>query len=263
MLTRALNRPPRHAHAWLLWFIPSQLGAIGLWWSYGWLLGLPLLFLGHLAMVWATLWPRSRWLAPVLSQLPTDARVVWLTIDDGPSNDTVAILDRLDAYRAKATFFLVGERARQRPDLVREIARRGHGIGNHSDTHPQAWFWALPPARMRREIDCAQQTLTRITGQAPPWFRAVVGMSNPFVAAPLKHHGLTRVAWRARGFDAIVSDPAQVMKQIERGLAPGAIVLLHEGAPHGRNVEILDRTLSRLGALGYRTLLPDAPDQTG
>lgn len=263
MLIRAIHRPPRHAHAWLLWYVASQLGAIGLWWSHGWLLGLPLLLLGQLALGWATLWPRSRWLAPVLSRLPTDAPVVWLTIDDGPSDDTTAILDRLDAYAAKATFFVVGERARQRPELVREIVRRGHGIGNHSHTHPQAWFWALPPGCMRREIDSAQQTLTQITGQAPRWFRAVIGMSNPFVAAPLKRHGLARIAWCARGFDAVEADPDKVMPRIERGLAPGAIVLLHEGAPHGRNVEMLDLTLSRLDALGYRAILPNLPDQAG
>ena len=257
MPTRTIHRPPRHAHAWLCWFAPAQLGAIGLWWICGWPIGLPVFLLGHLAVVWATLWPRSRWLTPVLSHLPIDVPAVWLTIDDGPSDDTIAILDRLDAYRAKATFFLVGERARQRPALVREIARRGHGIGNHSDTHPQAWFWALPPARMRHEINAAQQALTQITGQAPRWFRAVVGMSNPFVAAPLQHHGLTRVAWRARGFDARVCDPFAVVKRIERSLAPGAIVLLHEGARHGHNVEILEQMLLRLDALGYRTLLPD------
>ena len=75
-----------------------------------------------------TLRPQSRVLSPVLSRLPTDERVVWLTIDDGPSDDTRAMLDLLDAHGARATFFLVGARAQARPELVAEIVRRGHGI---------------------------------------------------------------------------------------------------------------------------------------
>lgn len=201
--------------------------------------------------------PQSRLLSPVLSRLPTNERVVWLTIDDGPSDDTRAVLDLLDQHDAKATFFLVGERAQARPELVAEIVRRGHGIGQHSHTHPQAWFWALPPRAMREQIDQAQAALTFLTGTRPRWFRAVVGMSNPFVAASLKRHDLARVAWSARGYDAVLRDPAGVVARIERDLAPGAIVLLHEGAAHGRNVETLATLLMRLKALGFGTVLPE------
>lgn len=257
MLATSLHRPPRHPYVGITCFIASQIVAVVSWLLCGWRVGLPLLLLSHAALIWATLWPRSRWLGPVLTRLPTTRPLVWLTIDDGPSHDTAAILDLLDKHGAKATFFLVGERAQQRPALVGEIVRRGHGIGNHSQTHPQAWFWSLPPARMNAEIDRAQATLSRLSGQPPRWFRAVVGMSNPFVATPLKRHGLARVAWSARGFDTVAADPAVVLAGIERDLAPGAIVLLHEGARHGRNVETLGLLLKRLNALGYATVLPE------
>lgn len=255
---RALHRPPRYPHAWTAAFIASQLLLAALWWRLGWRVGVAGLLLSHGALMWATLWPRSRWLSPVLARLPITRRAVWLTIDDGPSADTLEILDLLDAHAAKATFFVVGERAAARPALVGEIVRRGHTLGNHSATHPQAWFWALPPARMRAEIARTQAVLADITGVAPRWFRAVVGMANPFVAAELKRHGLARVAWCARGFDAVAGDPAAVVARIERGLRPGAIVLLHEGAAHGRNVETLLRLLRRLDELGYATVLPEA-----
>ncbi len=253
----ALHRPPRHPHAWAWIFVASQLAVVAIWWAWGWKAGLAALAATHLALVWATLRPQSRVLSPVLSRLPTDERVVWLTIDDGPSDDTRAMLDLLDAHGARATFFLVGARAQARPELVAEIVRRGHGIGQHSHTHPQAWFWALPPRAMREQIDNAQAALTFLAGARPRWFRAVVGMSNPFVAAQLKRHGLARVAWSARGFDAVLRDPAGVVARIERDLAPGAIVLLHEGAAHGRNVETLAALLVRMDALGYRTVLPE------
>lgn len=236
--------------------VVSQALVAALWWRWGTAIGLPAMLFSHASFWWGTLWPRSRVFGPALARLPTSDRVVWLTIDDGPSDETLAVLDLLDAHDAKATFFLVGERAAQRPDLVRELVRRGHGIGNHSATHPAKWFWALGPARLRREIGDTQRVLADITGEAPRWFRSVVGMTNPFVHAPLRAHGLARVAWSARGFDGVAGDPAQVVARIERGLAPGAIVLLHEGAAHGDNVATLRLLLERLDALGYRAVVP-------
>jgi peptidoglycan/xylan/chitin deacetylase (PgdA/CDA1 family) len=252
-----LHRPPRHPHVWIAGLLLSQLAVVLIWWRWGWPWGLPAMLLSHVPFWWGTLKADSRVFSPVLRQLPTDEKQVWLTIDDGPSADTAAMLDLLDRHHARATFFIIGERALQHPELMREIVRRGHTVGNHSQTHPQAWFWALGPRQMRQQIARNQSTLTEITGTAPRWFRGVVGMANPFVSAPLREHGLARVAWSARGFDAVASDPRAVLARIERGLEPGAIVLLHEGARHGRNVETLALLLQRLDALGYRTVVPE------
>lgn len=254
----APHRMPRHPHAWAWALVASQAIVAALWWRWGTAIGLPAMLLSHLPFLWGSLWPRSRLFGPVLTRLPTTERVVWLTIDDGPSDETIAVLDLLDAHDAKATFFLVGERAAKHPELVHELLRRGHGIGNHSATHPAKWFWALGPVRLRREIEETQRIIAGITGEAPRWFRSVVGMTNPFVHAPLRAQGLARVAWSARGFDGVAGDPAQVVARIERDLAPGAIVLLHEGAAHGGNLATLRLMLQRLDALGYRAVLPVA-----
>ena len=252
------HRPPRRPYAWLPLLLLSQLAVAWAWWQWGWRPGLGLMLASHAVCWWGVLAPNAALYGPVLSRLPTREPVVWLTIDDGPSDDTPALLDLLDAHGAKATFFLVGDRAQARPGLAREITRRGHGIGNHSRSHPQAWFWALGPRRMRAEIEDCQRQLQSVAGVAPRWFRAVVGHANPFVSAPLRDAGLARVAWSARGFDALEPDVGRVLARIERGLSPGAIVLLHEGAAHGRNVEMVAKLLQRLDALGYRTVLPDA-----
>ena len=74
------------------------------------------------------------------------------TIDDGPGEDTAAILDLLDEHKAKATFFLIGERAEARPDDVKAISARGHQIGNHTFTHPARTFWMALPDSIKREI---------------------------------------------------------------------------------------------------------------
>ncbi|WP_425477359.1 polysaccharide deacetylase family protein [Lysobacter capsici] len=252
-----VHRPPRRPFVWLWLFAASQLAVIGVWLGWGWRVGLPALLITHAVIFWGTLWPRSRLFGPVLSRLPTREREVWLTIDDGPSADTPAMLDLLDAHAVKATFFVVAERARARPDLLAQIVQRGHGIGHHSADHPSAAFWRLGPSAMRRQIVDADRTLRELLPGYPlRWFRAVVGMANPFTTRWLRDCGLARVAWTARGFDAVAADPATVVARIERGLSPGAIVLMHEGARHGRNVETMAMLLARLQALGYRCVLP-------
>ena len=252
----AVHRTPHYPHAWAWLLLASQAGVAVLWWQYGWQVGLPAMLASHVVFWWGVLVPQSPLFSPVLVRLPTQEKQVWLTIDDGPSHETGAILDLLDQHQAKATFFLVGERAATYPEMTREILRRGHGIGNHSCSHPQAWFWALGPRRMAQEIDQAQTLLHEISGQRPRWFRAVVGMANPFVSAPLKHHGLARVAWSARGFDGVAGDVEKVVSRIACKLQPGAIVLLHEGAPHGNNLAIIEGVLEAMRERGYECVFP-------
>ncbi len=251
-----LHRIPRRPYAWLAWLLLSQLAVAVLWWRLGWHWGLPALLLSHLAFIVPVFLPRAALYMPVLARLPARGREVWLTIDDGPSADTAAILDALDRHGARATFFLVGERARARPGLVREIRRRGHGIGNHSQTHPSGRFWGLGPRALAGEVGQAQRALAEVAGEAPRWFRSVAGHTSPFLAAPLRAHGLARVAWSARGYDAVDGDPVRVLQRIGRGLHPGAIVLLHEGAAHGRSVEIVEAALCLLEERGYGTAEP-------
>ncbi|AXI83253.1 polysaccharide deacetylase family protein [Xylella taiwanensis] len=245
------------ARPWIGWFVLSHLTAAVLWWCLGWHWGLPVLLISQAYFLLAVFLPRSRLYAPVVVQLDSTAPVVWLTIDDGPSDDTAPMLDLLDRHDARATFFLVGERAARQPALVREILRRGHAIGNHSHTHPYAWFWALGPRHMATEIGMAQHTLTEIIGTPPRWYRSVVGMTNPWVAAPLCRHGLERIAWSARGFDGTKCEPDDVVARIVRDLRPGAIVLLHEGIAHGHNCTILSRVLEALDARGLKARNPN------
>ncbi|WP_313254102.1 polysaccharide deacetylase family protein [Stenotrophomonas acidaminiphila] len=255
--TGTLHRTPSHPWRWVGWLLLSQALVVLAWAALGWTTGLPLLLASHALFVVPVFLPNSRFYAPVLSRLPGPA--VWLTIDDGPSDDTLAILDLLDRYDARATFFMVGERAAARPELVREVLRRGHGLGNHSHSHPQAWFWRLGPRRMASEIGDCQQVLTAIAGTPPRWYRSVVGMTNPFVAAALRRHGLARVGWSARGFDGVHCQPQTVVARIVRDLAPGAIVLLHEGAAHGHNAAIVESVLQQLQMRGLPARLPETP----
>jgi peptidoglycan-N-acetylglucosamine deacetylase len=182
--------------------------------------------------LWGTLRPGSRLFGPVISKVDPASRSVTLTIDDGPDLETTpALLALLRAHEAKAVFFVIGDRARQHPELIRAILGDGHEIGNHSMTHPSARYWCQGPSAIWREIAECNDVLRRITGGAPRWYRSPVGHSNPFVQPVLTALGLRRVAWSARGYDAVSTEVAVVMQRIVRDLRPGAVVLLHEATP--------------------------------
>ena len=254
--SRAIHIAPLPARRWKWLASLSQLICAGLTWWLGWRIGCAAFLLSHGALIIPIFLPRARLYAAVVSQLPADVTGVWLTIDDGPSADTLEILNLLRRFDARATFFLVGQRAAERPDLVAAIHAAGHTIGNHSYSHSSAWFWAFGPKRMAQEIAQTQRILTRLIGTAPVWFRSVVGMTNPWVARCLQQHGLTRVAWTTRGFDGVVRQPQAVLRHLQRGLKVGAIILLHEGHKDRLAPLILQSVLEQLHLRQCHTLVP-------
>jgi peptidoglycan-N-acetylglucosamine deacetylase len=148
-------------------------------WSTSPVLAITLLALSHALILYPTLVPNAQWLGPVITSFESNGNELWLTIDDGPTEDTRELLEVLDARGAKATFFVKGSLAEEHEDRIREIVSRGHSVANHSHTHPSGTFWCLPPAAIRREIDRCNSVLARILGAPPQWFRAPVGMKNP------------------------------------------------------------------------------------
>ena len=227
--------------------------AAALVWQSSPIAALGVLALSHALVLYPTLRPNVQWLGPVMTRFATNSAELWLTIDDGPTEDTPALLDVLDRHNAKATFFVKGQLAQQRPDLVREMIRRGHTVENHSQTHPSGSFWCLPPGVIRREIDDCTRVLAEITGNAPRCFRAPVGMKNPFVHPALD--GLVLVGWSARAFDAVVADPEVVLRRLLPDVSPGSILVLHQGRP--ASVRIIDRVLEELRERGYALVVPD------
>jgi peptidoglycan/xylan/chitin deacetylase (PgdA/CDA1 family) len=157
---------------------------------------------------------------------------VWLTIDDGPDPETTPqLLDQLAEAGVRATFFLIGERVREFPELANRIVKEGHAIGNHSETHPRAWFWAVTPWQAFREIQLCQRSLAEMTRRSPVHFRPPVGHCNPFIHPVLKHLGLELVGWSSRGYDGVGKSREEVRERIAKTLTADGIVLMHEGTP--------------------------------
>ena len=228
-----------------------------------WPSALGVVALNHLLIAAAGLWPRSRWLGPNWTRLPATAisrLQIALTIDDGPDPIvTPQVLDVLDRYAARATFFCIGENALRHPALCREIVRRGHAVENHSQHH-RHHFSLMGPSGLLREVRAAQDTLLTITGERPIFFRAPAGLRNPFLAPVLTRLGLHLASWSVRGFDTRITDSARVTKTLLRGLTAGAIVLLHDGhaarTASGTPVilEVLPAVLDAAGAAGLQAV---------
>ncbi len=217
--------------------------------------------LNHLLIAALGLWPRSRWLGPNWTRLPAAAAArheIALTIDDGPDPVvTPQVLDLLDRYAVRATFFVIGENALRYPALCRDIVRRGHAVENHSQHH-RHYFSLLGQRAMARELQAAQDTLISITGQRPLVFRAPAGLRNPFLAPILTRLGLQLATWSVRGFDTRISDAARVQGRLLSGLQAGAILLLHDGhaarTTRGNPVvlEVLPALLASAATAGLR-----------
>ena len=215
----------------------------------------------HLTVVAAGLWPRGSLLGPTLVRLPPGARErreIALTFDDGPDPAiTPRILDMLDVRGARATFFCVGRRVEAHCDVAAEIARRGHRVENHSHRHRNA-FWFLPPALLRDEIERAQEAIATATGRVPRLFRAPAGIRSPLLEPALARAGLDLAAWTRRGFDTVSGDAGRVLARLVRGLAPGDILLLHDGSSaRGASggpvlLEVMPRLLDAVEAAGLK-----------
>jgi len=221
--------------------------------AWAWVLGV--LGANHLALFLAVLWPRGQLLGPNLVRLPASAerrREVSLTFDDGPDPEvTPRVLDLLDRYQSKASFFCIGENAAAQPELVKEIARRGHSVENHSYRHHRAFaFFGI--SRLKREVDAAQSTVASITGRAPVFFRAPAGFRSPFLDSVLAPRGLRYVSWTRRGFDAVSTDPRRILKRLTRGLAAGDVLLMHDSAPVV--LAVLPALLEQLSARGLKAV---------
>ncbi len=178
-------------------------------------------------------------------------REVALTFDDGPDADmTPRALDLLREFNARATFFIIGEKASEYPDIVRRIVAEGHSIGIHSYSHK----WNFPlrsAARIAEDIERCGKELEEITGERVRLFRPPFGVTNPMVGRAVRRTGVISVGWSIRSFDTIKGDRRKVARRVSRQLHDGAVVLLHDNRPGAD--ELLESILCELKERGMRT----------
>ncbi|MFN6945336.1 MAG: polysaccharide deacetylase family protein [Cytophagaceae bacterium] len=166
-----------------------------------------------------------------INSFKTTEKTIALTFDDGPSkHNTPPILDLLDKYGAKATFFCIGNKVEQNPEIAREIVKKGHLIGNHSYSHSN-FFSLFGKKSIIREIRKTNQAITDATGEKCKIFRPPFGVTNPSIAKAIKQCGMKVLGWNIRSFDTTIKNPEKVAKRVLKKIKPGAILLLHDDRP--------------------------------
>lgn len=193
------------------------------------------LYLG--LIIGGVLLPHLGMFGDVIWQGDAGGRGIALTFDDGPHPVTTPkILELLAREDLKATFFVLGNKADAHPEVVREIARAGHGLGVHGYTHYRLYS-LLPPRAVEEDIKRAQEAVERAAGVKTRLFRPPVGQVSPRTADGARRAGVEIVVWSVRGLDGLKNaDPERIVARVERGLRPGAIVLLHDAAERDDHV---------------------------
>lgn len=210
-----------------------------------------LTLLGFVGIVgWLVASPRTQVFVRTVYRASPETKTVAFTFDDGPDPMwTPRVLDLLAQHGAKGTFFVVGERALKHPELVERIAREGHEVGCHTNTHAFTFhFWTA--SHMARDITRAQATLEKLVGRPSRMFRPPQG-----IRVPQLHSALERVAsrprcvtWTARGFDSRPTTAKHIEDNLMPAVAAGSILTLHDGTGFGGGTDRAP-TLTALGNL--------------
>lgn len=163
---------------------------------------------------------------------------------------TPALLDILDEYGVKTTFFLVGIWVERYPELVKEIVARGHEIGNHSTTHPQ--MSKISDAKIREELKVTSDRVQQLTGIRPTLFRPPYGDYNDKVVTISRAEGYECVQWNVDSLDWKNRGVQDLIRQATQANKPGDIVLFHNDSQY--IVDALPAILQTYQAAGFEII---------
>lgn len=170
---------------------------------------------------------------------------VALTFDDGPhSKVTMQILDTLDKYGAKATFFMLGKQVEKNKNIANEVLNRGHEIGNHTYNHPV--LTKQSTSQVIWQVDHTSQIIYDVTGEYPTVFRPPYGASNQTVKSLVD---IPVVLWTIDTYDWKYRDSNKILPFVQANLHDGAIILMHD--IHQSTADGLDSVLAYLQEQGY------------
>ena len=186
--------------------------------------------------------------APLAAAPP---KYVLLTFDDGPDPKyTPQILDILEAYGAKATFFEVGREIGRHPELTLRIHQLGHSVQNHTWTH--ADLRNLSWTTFKDQIESTDDAIRAQTGYTPRCLRPPYGSVNPLVTKRSTSLGKQLVLWKIDSRDWTRPGTAEIVRRAVTGVQNGSIILLHDGGGNrSQTVAALPTILKTLKSRGY------------
>jgi peptidoglycan/xylan/chitin deacetylase (PgdA/CDA1 family) len=202
------------------------------------------------------LYRNSRVFGRIIGRLSSSDREVALTFDDGPNPvATPRILDALREHGVPATFFLLGRHVERWPAIARRVVDDGHAVGNHGYHHRK--LHVRGPAYTRLDMQLGTQAIRDATGASPRYFRAPHGFRSPWVAAIARELGQEPVGWTLGVWDTDRPGVEVIAERVRRRVAPGCIVLLHDGDAYDANgdrlqtADALPRIIRDLRASGF------------
>ncbi|UOQ84695.1 polysaccharide deacetylase family protein [Gracilibacillus salinarum] len=182
------------------------------------------------------------------SEIPDDAKKVAITFDDGPHpENTLKILNILEEYEMKATFFMLGSRVDFYPDIAKEVAKRGHEIGNHTWHHKD--LTTLGTTEIKEEVQSTADMIKKATGEAPTAFRPPYGAINDNVRSVVDQES---TLWTIDTEDWKSHDPDAILEVVKDNIEDGSIILMHD--IHSTTVEGFKKVAAYLKKEGYYTV---------
>jgi peptidoglycan/xylan/chitin deacetylase (PgdA/CDA1 family) len=200
--------------------------------------------------------PTGQWFGHAFTGLGRGSKQLALTYDDGPNDPhTQHLLDVLARHEVRATFFLIGRYVQLRPDIVRELIKAGHVVGNHTFTHPLLIFKSA--REVRSQLESCTRALTDAVGEHSNLFRPPFGGRRPAVLRIVRQLGLDPIMWNVTGYDWNATSAEQIERKVTGQVRGGDVILLHDGghrdfgADRSYTVTATDRLISRYKSEGY------------
>jgi len=193
------------------------------------------------------------WQSETIHKAPVKEPLIALTFDDGPHPEyTIQLLDVLDSYNVKATFFLVGNLMEKYPDIVKQIVARGHAIGNHTYSHPPNMELETH-ASVITELDRTDAVIKKITGMKTDLFRPPKGLVDGNLLSIAEQKGFKTILWTVCADNREAPTPELMAKRVTDRISPGAIILAHDGRYKSRwkDVAATPIIIERLIIAGY------------
>jgi peptidoglycan/xylan/chitin deacetylase (PgdA/CDA1 family) len=187
----------------------------------------------------------------VVGRLPVSDNRIFLTFDDGPSRHTGKLLDLLSEAGASATFFLQGNQVDRHPSAVGRIIEAGHGLGNHSFSHLDAWRNAW--AKVEDDLDRGSESIAALAGAAPLWMRPPYGRFRPATLRWCSENNQRLALWDIMAPDFLPGvEPEGAAARVLREVRSGSILVLHDGDVHQpKALKIAELVISGLIQSGW------------
>lgn len=181
-------------------------------------------------------------------QQNTTNKVIAITFDDGPTEFTPRILDLLENHQAKATFFCIGNKVEQLPEIVKNIDKKGHTVANHSFLHSNS-IGFFSTKRLLEEIINTEKSIFKVISKKTNLYRPPFGVTNPNIARAIKKLNYEVIGWNIRSLDTVIKDEEKLFNRVYSKIKPGSILLLHDTSEV--TIVVLERLLTKLEQENY------------